>query len=96
MRLTVIKAITPFSFTTYCGALNWNAPPVIASATGAVYTLLVAIDRRYSARRRGIDLGADFHALAQSLFRQPADAEAQGLDLDGAEVWERIMEASRG
>jgi glutamate synthase (NADPH/NADH) large chain len=25
-----------------------------------------------------------------------ADAEAQGLDLDGAEVWERIMEASRG
>ena len=23
-------------------------------------------------------------------------AEAQGLDLDGAEVWERIMEASRG
>jgi glutamate synthase (NADPH/NADH) large chain len=24
------------------------------------------------------------------------DAEAQGLDLDGAEVWERIMEASRG
>jgi glutamate synthase (NADPH/NADH) large chain len=25
-----------------------------------------------------------------------AEAEAQGLDLDGAEVWERIMEASRG
>jgi glutamate synthase (NADPH/NADH) large chain len=25
-----------------------------------------------------------------------ADAEAQGLDLDGAEVWELIMEASRG
>ena len=23
-------------------------------------------------------------------------AEAEGLDLDGAEVWERIMEASRG
>jgi glutamate synthase (NADPH) large chain len=23
-------------------------------------------------------------------------AETQGLDLDGAEVWERIMEASRG
>ncbi|WP_217369338.1 DUF2397 family protein [Nonomuraea antri] len=50
---------------------------LIASATGAVYTLLVAIDRRYSARRRGTDLGADFHALAQSLFRQPTDAEAR-------------------
>jgi glutamate synthase (NADPH/NADH) large chain len=25
-----------------------------------------------------------------------AEAEAEGLDLDGAEVWERIMEASRG
>jgi glutamate synthase (NADPH/NADH) large chain len=25
-----------------------------------------------------------------------AQAEAEGLDLDGAEVWERIMEASRG
>jgi glutamate synthase (NADPH/NADH) large chain len=25
-----------------------------------------------------------------------AQAEAEGLDLDGAEVWDRIMEASRG
>ena len=25
-----------------------------------------------------------------------AQAETEGLDLDGAEVWERIMEASRG
>ena len=25
-----------------------------------------------------------------------AQAEAEGLDPDGAEVWERIMEASRG
>ena len=25
-----------------------------------------------------------------------AEAEADGLDLDGTEVWDRIMEASRG
>lgn len=25
-----------------------------------------------------------------------AEAEAEGLDVDGAEVWDRIMEASRG
>lgn len=30
---------------------------LVASATGAVYTLLVAIDRRHAARRRGSDLG---------------------------------------
>lgn len=50
---------------------------LIASATGAVYTLLVAIDRRHAARRRGSDLGADFRALAYSLNRQPTDAEAR-------------------
>ncbi|MEW2352991.1 DUF2397 family protein [Spirillospora sp. NPDC029432] len=60
----------------------WFAPDgtvhrLISSATGAVYTLLVAIDRRYSARRRGSDLGVDFHALAQSLHRQPSDEEAR-------------------
>ncbi|GAA1546407.1 hypothetical protein GCM10009678_31290 [Actinomadura kijaniata] len=50
---------------------------LISSASGAVYTLLVAIDRRYSARRRGSDLGADFHALAQSLHRQADDEDAR-------------------
>lgn len=50
---------------------------LIDSATAAVYTLLVAIDRRYSAHRRGSDIGMDFHALAQSLHRQPSDADAR-------------------
>jgi uncharacterized protein (TIGR02677 family) len=49
---------------------------LISSATGAVYTLLVAIDRRHAARRRGSDIGADFRALAYSIHGQqdPADA----------------------
>jgi uncharacterized protein (TIGR02677 family) len=60
----------------------WFAPDgtvhrLISSATGAVYTLLVAIDRRYSARRRGSDLGVDFHALARSLHRQHTDEDAR-------------------
>lgn len=50
---------------------------LISSASGAVHTLLVAIDRRYMARRRGSDLGVDFRALAYSLHRQPDDAEAR-------------------
>lgn len=50
---------------------------LIASATGAVHTLLVAIDRRYAARRRGSDLGVDFHSLASSLHRQPTPAAAR-------------------
>ncbi|MFI6517336.1 DUF2397 family protein [Spirillospora sp. NPDC050679] len=50
---------------------------LITSASGAVHTLLVAIDRRYSAHRRGSDLGADFHALARSLHRQASDADAR-------------------
>lgn len=61
---------------------SWFAPEgtvqrLISSASGAVYTLLIAIDRRYSARRRGSDLGADFHALAQSLHRQRSDEDAR-------------------
>lgn len=50
---------------------------LISSASGAVHTLLVAIDRRYMARRRGSDLGVDFRALAYSLHRQPDDADAR-------------------
>ncbi|MFE4674263.1 DUF2397 family protein [Streptomyces sp. NPDC056723] len=50
---------------------------LIDSASGAVHTLLVAIDRRYMARRRGSDLGVDFRALARSLHRQPDDTEAR-------------------
>ncbi|MFJ7593023.1 DUF2397 family protein [Streptomyces sp. NPDC097617] len=50
---------------------------LISSAGGAVHTLLVAIDRRYMARRRGSDLGADFRALAYSLHRQPDEGEAR-------------------
>ncbi|WP_285612257.1 DUF2397 family protein [Actinokineospora globicatena] len=50
---------------------------LIASATGAVHTLLVAIDRRYTARRRGSDLGHDFRLLARSLYQQPTDTEAR-------------------
>ncbi|MEF9527655.1 MULTISPECIES: DUF2397 family protein [Streptomyces] len=50
---------------------------LIDSASGAVHTLLVAIDRRYMARRRGSDLGVDFRALAYSLYRQPDDFEAR-------------------
>ncbi|WP_432590509.1 DUF2397 family protein [Streptomyces sp. HD1123-B1] len=50
---------------------------LIDSASGAVHTLLVAIDRRYMARRRGTDLGVDFRALAYSLYRQPDGAEAR-------------------
>ncbi|MFE0154695.1 DUF2397 family protein [Nonomuraea sp. NPDC059007] len=58
-------------------ALDGTVHRLISSATGAVYTLLVAIERRYSARRRGSDLGLDFHVLARSLFRQPSDEEAR-------------------
>ncbi|WP_329347168.1 DUF2397 domain-containing protein [Streptomyces sp. NBC_01261] len=50
---------------------------LIDSASGAVHTLLVAIDRRYMARRRGSDLGVDFRSLAHSLHRQPDGAEAR-------------------
>ncbi|MEJ2852403.1 MULTISPECIES: DUF2397 family protein [unclassified Saccharothrix] len=50
---------------------------LIGSATGAVHTLLVAIDRRYTARRRGSDLGHDFRLLARSLHRQSTDVEAR-------------------
>jgi uncharacterized protein (TIGR02677 family) len=50
---------------------------LIDSASGAVHTLLVAIDRRYMARRRGSDLGVDFRGLAHSLHRQPDDTEAR-------------------
>lgn len=50
---------------------------LIKSASGAVHTLLVAIDRRYSARRRGSDLGLDFRTLARSLHRQVTDADAR-------------------
>ncbi len=50
---------------------------LIASAMGAVHTLLVAIDRRHAARRRGSDLGADFRALACSLHCQQTDADAR-------------------
>lgn len=50
---------------------------LIASASGAVHTLLVAIDRRYTARRRGSDLGLDFRTLAYSLCRQPTDGQAR-------------------
>lgn len=50
---------------------------LIDSASGAVSTLLVAIDRRYTARRRGADVGADFRALARSLYRQPDDTETR-------------------
>ena len=47
------------------------------SAAGAVHTLLVAIDRRYTALRRGSDLAADFRELAYSLHTQPDDAQAR-------------------
>jgi uncharacterized protein (TIGR02677 family) len=50
---------------------------LIDSASGAVHTLLVAIDRRYMARRRGSDLGVDFRTLAHSLHRQPDETEAR-------------------
>ncbi|MEU1377407.1 DUF2397 family protein [Streptomyces triculaminicus] len=52
---------------------------LIASATGAVHTLLIAIDRRYAARRRGADLGADFRSLARSLHRQGGAEQARGV-----------------
>jgi len=60
----------------------WFAPDgsvqrLITSATGAVHTLLVAIDRRYTALRRGSDLGADFRQLAYSLHAQASDVEAR-------------------
>lgn len=59
----------------------WFAPsgsvqPLISSAAGAVHTLLVAIDRRYTALRRGSDLAADFRELAYSLSAQPDDDAA--------------------
>jgi hypothetical protein len=42
-----------------------------------VNTLLVAIDRRYTARKRGTDLGGDFRVLARSLYAQATDADAR-------------------
>ncbi|WP_239309890.1 MULTISPECIES: DUF2397 family protein [unclassified Frankia] len=60
----------------------WFAPSgsvqrLISSAAGAVHTLLVAIDRRYTALRRGSDLAADFRELAYSLYAQPDDDAAR-------------------
>lgn len=60
----------------------WFAPTgsvqrLITSATGAVHTLLVAIDRRYSALRRGSDLGMDFRELAYSLQAQYSHDDAR-------------------
>jgi hypothetical protein len=60
----------------------WFAPAgsvqrLISSAGGAVHTLLVAIDRRYTALRRGSDLAADFRELAYSLYAQPDDDAAR-------------------
>jgi hypothetical protein len=42
-----------------------------------VHTLLIAIDRRYAARRRGADLGADFRSVARSLHRQGGGEQAR-------------------
>jgi uncharacterized protein (TIGR02677 family) len=50
---------------------------LISSATSAVHTLLVAIDRRYTALRRGSDLGVDFRTLAYSLHSQATDEDAR-------------------
>ncbi|MFD1364408.1 DUF2397 family protein [Actinoplanes sichuanensis] len=50
---------------------------LISSATGAVHTLLVAIDRRYTALRRGSDLSTDFRELAYSLHSQVNDEDAR-------------------
>lgn len=52
---------------------------LILNASGAVGTLLVAIDRRYTARRRGSDIGSDFHQLAHSIYRQVDDDAARGV-----------------
>ncbi|GAB3259189.1 hypothetical protein GCM10027456_38480 [Kineosporia babensis] len=62
----------------------WFAPEgsvnrLISSATGAVHTLLIAIDRRYTAMRRGSDLGADFRELAYSLHSQPTPEAARSV-----------------
>jgi uncharacterized protein (TIGR02677 family) len=50
---------------------------LITSASGAVSTLLVAIDRRYTARRRGADISADFRAIARSIHRQSDEFAAR-------------------
>jgi glutamate synthase (NADPH) large chain len=47
---------------------------------------------RESSSRFTVVLPRDY----QRVLDVRAQAEAEGLDLDGAEVWERIMEASRG
>jgi uncharacterized protein (TIGR02677 family) len=60
---------------------------LVASSTGAVQTLLVAIDRRYAASRRGSDLGADFHTLARSLHAQPDDGEARRVFAAAFGLW---------
>lgn len=52
---------------------------LIRNASGAAHTLLVAIDRRYTARRRGSDLGSDFHQIAQSMYAQPDDDSARAV-----------------
>lgn len=58
-------------------ASSGSVQRLISSAAGAVHTLLVAIDRRYTALRRGSDLAADFRELAYSLYAQPSDDTAR-------------------
>lgn len=70
----------------------WFAPEgsvqrLITSATGAVHTLLVAIDRRYTALRRGSDLGADFRELAYSLNAQFSDDDARRVYAAAFGAW---------
>ncbi|EIV92600.1 DUF2397 family protein [Frankia sp. QA3] len=70
----------------------WFAPAgsvqrLITSATGAVHTLLVAIDRRYTALRRGSDLGADFRELAYSLHAQLSDDDTRRVYAAAFGAW---------
>ena len=56
--------------------------------------------RRTAARRTGTTARNRFTLVLPRDYQRVLDvraaAEAEGLDLNGSEVWERIMEASRG
>ncbi|QNE18232.1 DUF2397 family protein [Kribbella qitaiheensis] len=68
-------------------AAHGSVERLIDSASGAVSTLLVAIDRRYTARRRGADVGADFRALARSIHQQPDGVAARRIYAAGFGDW---------
>lgn len=74
------------------GLHAWFAPRgsierLIDAATGAIHTLLGAIERRFYATTRGSDLGADFRHVARMLHAQTSESDAHQLFAAAFGMW---------